>query len=878
MQKSFHHILAALLIAALVWASLPVRPAYAAGYVVDSLADNTAAGDGFCTLREAIQSANNAGNGDCGPNSAADDTITFSVSGTITLVSFLGIVTGQGALTIDGGGNITISGNNSVQVFYVNSGAALTLQNLTIANGFSSSGGGISNDSGGTVTVINSAFSGNSAYYGGGIRNFGALTVTDSTFSGNSATYYGGGIRNFGTLTVTNSAFSSNSATYNGGGIDNFGMLMVTNSAFSGNSADYGGGIYSSSTGSTVTVANSTFSGNLAPYGGGIYNGTGSTVTVTNSTFSGHFSIYGYGGGIYNGSTLTVTNSTLSGNSAGYDGGGIYNGSALTLNNAIIANSAYGSDCVNYPGAASSGYNNLIESSANACGLTDGVNGNIIGQDPNLGALTGSPAYFPLNPGSLAIDAGNNAICAAPPVSSQSQNGVLRPQDGDGNSIAICDIGSYELDLTAPTVTVNQSTGQSDPTNASPILFTAVFSEPINAATFTAADVDLSASAAPGALAAAVTEIAPNDGTTFEISVSGMTGSGTVVASIPANAVQDLSGNNNTASSSADNTVTYDVNSPLVAATSLTVSYTGSGPGNFTVAFSKAVQDPPGNSGADDVTNPANYLLINKGANGLADTASCAGGLAGDDAALIVNSVGYNAAAFTSTVTLASAPGAGSYRLFVCGTTSIVDLANNPLNGGTSDYTFDFVVTAAGSSSSASSAGVSTLPATGFAQGRITSLPQQPVEKAYASYNDLILEIPSLNVKAPIVGALKSGGSWDVTWLGNSVGWLEGSAFPTWAGNTVLTGHVWNADNTPGIFAEIKNLKYGDRFYIHAFGKTYVYEVRENRLLSGLSGAASVFRHEEYDWVTLLTCEGYSERTDTYLFRRMARAALVEIK
>jgi hypothetical protein len=54
-----------------------------------------------------------------------------------------------------------------------------------------------------------------------------------------------------------------------------------------------------------------------------------------------------------------------------------------------------------------------------------------------------------------------------------------------------------------------------------------------------------------------VTEIEPNDGTTFEISVSGMTGDGTVIASIPAGGVQDLAGNANLASTSTDNTVTY---------------------------------------------------------------------------------------------------------------------------------------------------------------------------------------------------------------------------------------------------------------------------------------------------------------------------------
>jgi LPXTG-site transpeptidase (sortase) family protein len=172
----------------------------------------------------------------------------------------------------------------------------------------------------------------------------------------------------------------------------------------------------------------------------------------------------------------------------------------------------------------------------------------------------------------------------------------------------------------------------------------------------------------------------------------------------------------------------------------------------------------------------------------------------------------------------------------------------------------------------------STLPSTGFPMGRVTNLPPQPAEKTYAAYDDLTLEIPSLGVKAPIVGVPKSEGGWDVSWLGNSVGWLEGSAFPTWPGNTVLTGHVWDADNTPGIFASIKTLKYGDRFTIRAFGQTYVYEVRENTWVWGGSGISKVFKHEEYDWVTLLSCEGYNPLTGKYLFRRMVRAVLVEVK
>jgi hypothetical protein len=242
------------------------------------------------------------------------------------------------------------------------------------------------------------------------------------------------------------------------------------------------------------------------------------------------------------------------------------------------------------------------------------------------------------------------------------------------------------------------------------------------------------------------------------------------------------------------------------------------------VQFNKSVADPPGNTDQDDATNPANYLLVEKGPNGATDTLSCLAGVSGDDVQQTVTSVAYNSITYESTATLTGALPVGNYRLFVCGTTSIVSLAGIPLNNG-SDYTFDFVVTSA-SSSPASAA--SFLPATGFPMGRVTQLAAQPAEKAYAAYGELTLEIPSLGIEAPIVGVPQTSDGWDVSWLGKSVGWLAGSAFPTWQGNTVLTAHVWNADNTPGIFANIKTLKYGDRFSIHAFGQEYVYEVREN--------------------------------------------------
>ena len=92
----------------------------------------------------------------------------------------------------------------------------------------------------------------------------------------------------------------------------------------------------------------------------------------------------------------------------------------------------------------------------------------------------------------------------------------------------------------------------------------------------------------------------------------------------------------------------------------------------------------------------------------------------------------------------------------------------------------------------------------------------------------------------------------------------------------MLSAHVWDANNNPGPFAKLKDLRFGDRFYIHAYGLTYTYEVRENRMVWP-SQVDRVFQHEEYDWVTLLTCEFFNPFTDEYLLRRMVRAVLINI-
>ncbi len=374
------------------------------------------------SLRQAILDAN------------PDDTIVFAsnLSGETIMYAYRFEITKN--LVIDASSlavPITLDGDYD-QIFIIHSGISVTLDSLIIQNGYDYPGGGIYNDLDSNLTVANCTLANNSSpTRGGGIYNAGSLTVTGSTFSGNSAAH-GGAIYNDsnGYITVTNSTFFNNTAD-KGGGILNYqiGTLNITNSTFSNNSADQGGGIFNFNLNANTVVTNSTFFGNSAEdSGGAIYNGF--SLTVTNSTISGN-SANVYGGGIYNNnlhSVLTVANSTLTNNSAG-KGDGIYNGENGTFNyvNTIIANFMTGGDCVN-DGAIGTNLKNLVEDGSCAAEFSG---------DPKLGPLAdngGQTQTHALLIGSPAIDNGDITSCPA-----TDQRGVPRPQ-GAG-----CEIGSYEF-------------------------------------------------------------------------------------------------------------------------------------------------------------------------------------------------------------------------------------------------------------------------------------------------------------------------------------------------------------------------------------------------------------------------------------------------
>ncbi|MHB9036143.1 MAG: Ig-like domain-containing protein, partial [Armatimonadota bacterium] len=156
--------------------------------------------------------------------------------------------------------------------------------------------------------------------------------------------------------------------------------------------------------------------------------------------------------------------------------------------------------------------------------------------------------------------------------------------NGSGASIITDNEVLYD-DLTSPTPTVEQAVGQDDPTGVSSINFTVDFGEPVT--DFAADDVLIS-----GTADGTKTVIVSGSGAVYNVEVSGMTSSGTVVVDIPAGAAVDLSGLNfSDASTSTDNVVTFDITPPTVSITLAAgqVTPTSASPVNFKVEFLEPV-------------------------------------------------------------------------------------------------------------------------------------------------------------------------------------------------------------------------------------------------------------------------------------------------
>jgi len=337
----------------------PLRTEVATAPVVNSLADNgSGCSDSQCTLRDAIAFAN--------PGA----TITFSVTGTIFLAQ--GELLIDKDLTIDGAdaSQLRVDGNLSSREFEIAAGATVSISGLTMQDG-----------------------------------NVSTPTAP-----------FGGGIRNFGTLTLTNTVVTANGATGEGGGIHN----------------DEG----------VLTIVGSTISRNYGGNGGGIMNKDGGRVSITNSTVSGNLA--GLGGGIQNIGSMRIINSTIAGNSVGSQGGqgsGIATtGGQTVLVSSIVANDPAGGNCYQ-PITTDAGYNIEDGTTCGFTAATSHANANP-GLDP-AGLLSngGQTPTIGLLLGALAVDLIPTGVNGCGTTIATDQRGVARPFNG------ACDVGAYELDF-----------------------------------------------------------------------------------------------------------------------------------------------------------------------------------------------------------------------------------------------------------------------------------------------------------------------------------------------------------------------------------------------------------------------------------------------
>ncbi|MEQ9467852.1 MAG: T9SS type A sorting domain-containing protein [Ekhidna sp.] len=196
------------------------------------------------------------------------------------------------------------------------------------------------------------------------------------------------------------------------------------------------------------------------------------------------------------------------------------------------------------------------------------VNFTVVFQSATTGVVAGNFTLDASGPsGTIGTPTTSDDITWNVPVTTVSGDGTLSIDFVSGSESPITaafnagDI--YNIDQTSPDVTIDQGSGQLDPTNSASIVFDIVFNEPVTGFTDDT-DVDFSASTAPGALSGVVAEVAPMDGTTYTLTVTGMTGDGDVIASLNAGAGTDAAGNTSNASSSSDNSVSYDGTSPEV--------------------------------------------------------------------------------------------------------------------------------------------------------------------------------------------------------------------------------------------------------------------------------------------------------------------------
>jgi hypothetical protein len=329
-----------------------------------------------CNVPDLIKAINNA-NANPAPSTlyldhgctylltAVDNTATSSTAGSTFEYGDNGLPQISTPITINGNDAAIIraSGAPDFRIFFITDTGELTINDLTLENGFADpslpggggsafpgSGGAIYNDNA-YLEVNNSTLRDNQAGFdGGAIFGIGGTTtyINESLITENTAPS-GGGIFIYhgGLLSIDNSSITDNNASNSGGGVnlEHGAELVVNASTFDANTAGrHGGGIFKDSGADHLptTITNTTFQNNTADWGGGGVFIFRTPLTISDSIFSNNHADE-YGGGLgfqdHADDTVLISNSTFDNNSALWDGGGIhFSGKQMYVNSSTIQN------------------------------------------------------------------------------------------------------------------------------------------------------------------------------------------------------------------------------------------------------------------------------------------------------------------------------------------------------------------------------------------------------------------------------------------------------------------------------------------------------------------------------------------------------------
>jgi parallel beta-helix repeat protein len=333
---------------------------------------------------------------------------------------------------------------------------SFSITNCVIADNLATSGGGgiyIANFHGLDIssTITDCIFIGNTGETdsGGGIfcRYIkGETVIRDCNFNQNSAMFGGGISCYYSSPTISNSSFTGNTAFTNGGGIRcNSSSPNIANCYINDNIANYsGGGIYCYDS-SSPTISNCMIIGNTAvsKIGGGIGCNLSSAPLIYNSIIAANIALNNSGGGISCGNSFpAIVNSTLIGNRSYKFGGGIFSfgGSFPVVKNCIIWGDMAPSGPEVYDDGTS--FTNINYSNIDQKGYA-GNNGNIR-QNPilvNIEDPNPSNWDFHLMLNSPCIDSGTNNILELPDEDFENDP---RPFDGDRDGTLTADMGADE--------------------------------------------------------------------------------------------------------------------------------------------------------------------------------------------------------------------------------------------------------------------------------------------------------------------------------------------------------------------------------------------------------------------------------------------------